>query len=90
MSQKPPLNDVDHPKFRENVKTCLEWLMGRRQNRVAKLYDNNRSSTLAVSATPTQAEVQAIATVVNQLAADLRETRAKVNEKLESDHGPYP
>lgn len=78
MSVKPPIPGALDPSFGERVREALLILMGRRNNRITQLYLNKR----AFSATPTQAEVTA-------LAVDVVETRQKLNEILELLHGPY-
>lgn len=65
---KPALTDPRQPGFLPAVKAMLEILTGRRGTRISELHLQLREA----SASPTQAEFDA-------LAADLVETRQKVN-----------
>lgn len=78
MSAKEIPESPNEPDAWRRLKTALDTILGRRGTRIKKLYENLRQAAGA----PTQAEY-------NTLAADLLETRQKVNELLELLHGPY-
>lgn len=72
VNSKPSIGEPGEPTFLRNVKTMLEILTGRRNNRIARLFPKLLSSA---GAAPTQAEY-------NALAAQVVALQDKVNELL--------